>query len=441
MEQPLIADEWLDELRKIGDPQLNSTLLAAAKLFEPEDLIKKVQTNRLLSECTELATSAFTVVPGLELDVDKVRRAQRLFATYGTEIAGALLLAALPQSYAAQWGSRVLVATTRLHEDFRRRIVGTAQFLVIAMRGADSDRQAREFWTQPDREAEKVSMHTPWKACLAVRLYHEAIRMDLADKRAAKGGKNRTARLLGPQNDPPLNQEDLLGTLLAFTVTVFEVLERYGLAWTAEDQEAYLYAWDVIGAHLGIGNDMVIRELSDGFKQRLATEGWVGLRPPTLAATRLLLDQLRKRQWTPLTSGSSPVGGGPTEWEGTRAGRVLVRALLDELAAAMPRLMQGLPIAVMRALAPNVVRDRLGLGGGGLVFSLLGLLPKRQALVDRFTALPVANPVGGAALRTLANQVTTQVIVRFIRRSGLQLPDLEDWSDGLSDPMHTAAIH
>ena len=433
-----LIDKMLDELRKIGDPQIESVLTAdqGKKLFDA------VRDHRLLNEKTELASQAFSVVPRHpELDVDKLLLAQRLFATYSTEIASALLLAALPQAYAAQWGSRVLVATTKLHEDFRRRILGTAQLLVFAMRGAKKE-EVHTFWTRPAKP-EKASMSMPWKACLAVRLYHEAIRQQLERASDPEHGDARTRDLLGEENTSPakpLNQEDLLGTLLSFTITVFEVLERYGIAWTADGQEAYLYAWDLIGERLGIGNADVLRELPQNFREHIEADQWKGLRPRKVEDTRLLLDQLRGRQWAPLPPLVPPAGGGNDGWEGARAGRVLVRALLDELAAAMPRRMQGLPIAVMRALAPDIVRDRLALGGGGLAFSLLDLLPKRRLLVERFTALPVVSPVGGFALRTMANQVATQFVVRFIQRGQLDLPGLEDWADGLSDPMHMAGI-
>lgn len=434
MERTLLTTAWLDKLRTIPDPDVKGVL----RRGDVQDLLDGARARGLLSEKTSLAERAFRVVPNVEVDTQKLLRAQRLFATYGTEIAGALLLAALPQSYAAQWASRVLVATTRLHDDFRRRILGTAQFLAIALRGAKDEGQAVEFWTMPD-DPETAPMTMPWKACLAVRLYHEAIRQDLKRQRSADGGDNRMARLLGEANRTPLNQEDLLATLLTFTVTVFEVLERYGISWTADDQEAYLHAWDVIGQHLGIGCAAVTKGLDKDFRRKLTSGNWHGLRPPEVADTRLLLDQLRERQWRPLEATTPPAGGGTDEWQGTRAGRILVRALLDELSVAMPVRMQGVPLAVMRALAPGVVRDRLSLGGSGLVLSLLDLLPKRHALVDRFTALPVPSPVGGGVLRVMANQVTTQVIVRFIQSGRFRLPDLQHWSEGLSDPMHVAA--
>ena len=43
-------------------------------------------------------------------DCEKLVVAQRLFGDYTPEIAGALLLAALPQSYATEYGAAVLGA-------------------------------------------------------------------------------------------------------------------------------------------------------------------------------------------------------------------------------------------------------------------------------------------------------------------------------------------
>jgi ER-bound oxygenase mpaB/B'/Rubber oxygenase, catalytic domain len=450
MAHEFVPTPLLDRLRLIGDPDLDPLLTPA----DAEKFKSGVLAHRLLSEETEISRKFFAVVPHTpldQLDVDRLLHAQRLFATYGSEISGALLLAALPQSYAAQWASRVLVASARLQDDFRRRILGTSQFLVVVMRGAKTKGDIEKYWTKGE-EPYKSTLMVPWKACLAVRLYHAAIRKTLPT-RESRG--EALATVLGRYNDIPINQEDLLGTLLAFTVTVFEVLERYGIAWTADDQEAYLYAWDLIGNHLGIGSDKAVAELDDdvpkelmpmgprapqlptpeeakSFQTRLKEEGWHGLRPPTVVGTRQLQEQLRDRQWPPLDV-TTPIAGGEddTEWEGARSGRVLVRALLNELIVAMPWRMRGAPLSVMRALAPPIVRQRLSLGGSGIVLSLVDLLPKRHAIIDRFTAQPVANPVAGGILRWMANQVTTHVIVTFTRNGDIRLPGLETWSKGL----------
>lgn len=433
MAHTVIPNDELEKLRTIGDPDMQGVL------GKPEEFLAATRSGGLLRDDTKLTTKALQRVPdvyGRQLDVEKLHHAQRLFATYGTEIAGALLLAALPQTYAARWGSRVLVATTQLHRNFRARILGTAQFLVAVMQGADDEKRVKAFWI-PGDDARRGSMMTPWKACLAVRCYHQAIRVEFGALREANGGRDRAAERLGT----PLNQEDLLATLLTFTITVFEVLERYGIAWTADDQQAYLYAWDVIGRHLGIGYPEVTSRLDSGFQQRLTAEGWNGLRPSTISETRWLLDQLRERQWPPPTAATPLAAGDRDEWEGTRAGRILVRALIDELAVAMPPRRQSQPLSVMRALAPAIVRQRLNLGGGGLVLAMVDLLPKRHALVDRFTSQPVTNPIGGRILRLMANEVTTHVIVHFVRTGRLHLPKLEDWSEGLDDSIRLSPTH
>jgi ER-bound oxygenase mpaB/B'/Rubber oxygenase, catalytic domain len=455
----VIPPKVLNRLRLIGDPDLDPLLTTtSAKTFRTG-----VLTDPLLGEQTTIAKKFFGVVPHTpvaELDVDRLMDAQRLFASYGSEISGALLLAALPQSYAAQWASRALVASTRLQDDFRRRILGTSQFLVVVMRGAKSKDDIERYWTKGDDPYDATLM-VPWKACLAVRLYHAAIRKTLPPR----DQRDQALTIqMGKHNDVPINQEDLLATLLTFTVTVFEVLERYGISWTVDDQRAYLEAWDLIGKHLGIGSDQVIADLAKPvpnelkpqgrdapplpsrrevawFQGMVEEQGWHGLRPPTIAATRRLLDQLRARQWPPLDV-TTPIAGGDDEkeWEGARSGRVLVRALLNELIVAMPWRMRGAPLSVMRALAPDIVRQRLSLGGSGIVLSLVDLFPKRHATIGRFTAQPVTNPVGGAVLRTLANQVTTHVIVNFTRNGDLRLPGLEAWSKGLPPPVKARLV-
>ena len=433
MGDEVIPESVLDHLRRIGDPEMGAVLGQGDEEF-PE----AVRRGGLLRDEVELPQAAVALAQGAdpdELDVDMLLHAQRLFATYGPEIAGALLLAALPQAYAASKGSRILAETTELHRNFRARILGTAQFLVVVMQGVENQ-AAKDLWI-PGEDALDRSVMTPWKACLAVRCYHEAIRSQLGAR---------------PDGEEPLNQEDLLAPLLAFTVTVFEVLERYGITWTADDQQAYLYAWDLIGRRLGIGYPGVTSQLDKAFVARLEAEGWQGLRPPTVPETRKLADQLRRRQWPdptnrgPMLSGrrgqesqEDPEGQEAKQrrWEGTRAGRILIRALIEELAVAMPRRREGRPLAVMRALAPAVVRDRLNLGGGGIVLASLDLLPRRHAVIDRFTAQPVANPIGGRLLRLMANEVTTHVIVNFIRTGGLRLPALEPWSGGIRERLRS----
>jgi hypothetical protein len=362
-------------------------------------------------------------VSRLEIDRSALRRSADLFATFGTEIAGALLLAALPQAYAAEWGASVLLASGGLNQGLQRRVQGTAQFLAIVTQHASSDEAADALWVPPEVGQSPTSYPhpPPWRMCTVLRLYHESIRRylagtsDLADVTDLPADRRKI-----------MNQEDLLGTLLTFTVSVFEVLEQFGLAWDAGDQDAYLHTWDVVGAYLGIGSRQVIDGLDPTERQAIVT--WPGVRPPSREGTRDVLDLIRSREWMPTTPGSQnsimPAG---------RSGRLLVRALLDLLADAMPRRTRGWPLDVMRQLAPPVVSERLGLGAPGVVMASLGALPGRRVTISRFTDIDKANPANARVTRAMANEVTRRAMIHFVAGGDFVIPGLYDWTDGFAE--------
>jgi hypothetical protein len=442
----VLAAPALAELRARGDPPLEE-LTASGKLT-PDDLRRVREAVRVEGLHGVAATvvddypSLMAVVGNVDIEPDpgQLRMAQRLFAQFSPEISGALLLAALPQSYATEFGARVLEANAELESNLVRRIRGTALFLMVVMQratvnplvdseavvdeladhGGVDDEPTLRLW-KPDPLASGL---LPWKMCAALRLYHHAIRHHLKEPRP-KGGAGAKPPI-GVELGTPINQEDLLGMLLTFSISVFEVLEKYGICWTLEEQLAYLHAWDVVGAHLGIGSTAANRTLAD-LDPSIAS--WVGLRPDDVDSTRALLQQIRERQWiapsptSALNTGSSP---------GLRSGRLLTSALLDELAAAMPTPLKLVPIAVMRALNPDVVRRRLSLGHNGIVIRALGQLPKRRHVVGRFTAVHAPNAVTGRVLRMMANDVTARASLRFLQESDdFFIPGLEEWSGGL----------
>jgi hypothetical protein len=433
----VIALEDLKVLRRIGDPGFDRARAHRAERGAPPAPV----LGRLAHPPErEVASRAGGVELGnVEPDPDRLLRAQYLFARFGPEIAGALLLAALPQSYAAPWGSGVLVASAGLHRDFRARILGTAQFLLLVTRGAQNRDEAARFW-DPAGEATDDGRPAPWAVCHHLRHIHQQIRANLEYQRAKD---RRVAGLLGDHNTPPLNQEDLLAMLLTFTVSVFEVLERFGIRWSSDDQDAYLHLWDVIGAHLGIGTPAVTenRELGQTLRDRVKNEKWQGLRPPSIEDTRALLAQLRQRLWTAsdLSSASgesSNVAAPTTAWRRqSQYGQILIHALLTELAAAMPTRLRTAPATVVRSLAAPFVRDSLLLGGGGVVTSLADLLPGRGPDTDEFAAPGFRNPLDAKIMRLMANDVTRRATIHFLRSGRLSFPDLDEWSDGLLDPL------
>jgi hypothetical protein len=120
----------------------------------------------------------------------------------------------------------------------------------------------------------------------------------------------------------PINQEDLLGALLTFTVSVFEVLDKLGVDYDDAALEAYLLRWCVVGHLLGIRSDVL---------------------PLDRAAASAAAALIRARQC-----------------EASVDGRELTGALVGALQGTMPRrVADGLVPAAVRWFVGDAVADQL----------------------------------------------------------------------------------
>jgi hypothetical protein len=454
----LLADEDLDSLRPIADPEVERLVsrlhpdapsreelqqFFTAGLGAIPDLMSG-RAGRYLEDAHRVAREAVAdhlVSPPLE----ELSRARALFYEYGTEICAALLLSALPEAYASAWGSRVLVSAGQLQSDLTRRIRATAQFVLQVLAPAGDLTAA---WAKEGPAAQEVAN---------LRLFHHITRTLMMDKSdpelvASLGCKNWEPDESPHWANKPLNQEDLLATMLMFSVTVFEAMEKFGIYWSDDDQLAYLRSWNFIGSCLGIGTPSVWSGLHGPPWPSATAQRVIPHAQDSVERARALLSQLRDRQWLAVTtwrpeiksidrtdatnlgrvmygirdvyrqrpnaSLSSIHENLETEWSNLRPGRVLIGVLLQQLSAEMPRATRGLPLAVMRGLVPLVVSMRLGLGSSGLLEAGLLHLPKRRVVSSRSTGFPVANRVSGAALRFAANEVTRRAIVGFLQNPG-----------------------
>lgn len=165
-------------------------------------------------------------------DHARLDRAQLLFRDHGPKILLLLFYKSLPLLYTNAKGAEVLIRTGRLHAEqegwnrFTRRIAETAQFLV---------------WLMPPGSLNKGE--APGIAITQrVRLIHAAIRQTV-------GGPDWDEQLLGP----PINQEDLLLTLLTFSIATIDGLtEAFRLDLDPELVEDFIHFWNVVGFLLGI---------------------------------------------------------------------------------------------------------------------------------------------------------------------------------------------
>jgi hypothetical protein len=120
----------------------------------------------------------------------------------------------------------------------------------------------------------------------------------------------------------PINQEDLLETLLTFTEIVFEGFDRSGVRYSDAQADAYLHAWSVVGYLLGIRPSLLPLHRGD---------------------TKALMAATRRRHHA-----------------ASAAGREMTAALLEHAQQALPRALRGLPQSTVRFYVGDPTADLLG---------------------------------------------------------------------------------
>ena len=414
MNRPPFTDATLDEMRNIGDPALEGVPAHGQPIPKPyfaavanDGVATALETEgnawggRATTAAAADAQDSLKIAAGFGVKPDDlVTTARDLFTQYGDEISAALLLAALPETYATAWGARVLVAHGDLVWQLPRRIRETALFLATVL--------SRDPAANYGDSVVKQDLAF-FRNCAGLRLFHHMLRTQLAP---VKGSVNPPGRA----DDALLNQEDLLGTLLTFSVTTFRVMDQFGVHWTDDEQDAYLYFWDLVGACLGIGTKTVSAKVgvSDPNKP-------TPLRPSTVEAASAMLDQLHARQWLRVQDDLD--SGRPFPWEHLVPGRALADALLRALSDSMPAMRKPWPAIVMRELAPTPVRARLGLERTGLLAHSIDRVAVRTA-----SATPSrAATARAATLRAMANDVTRHAMYSFLKADGppFKIPGLD----------------
>ena len=246
------------------------------------------------------------------IDLDRVHRGQRLGRRYFSCLAVTLGNLSLIGGFGASKINRVLVRGSRLSKssagrgyDPLPRLVETASWLLDALRSV-------EFGSRGFEETVKV------------RALHSMIRSHLLDM----SWDSDTL-------DYPINQEQMLSTLMGFSYNGVWGLRRMGIRVTAREAEDYIHLWAYIGHMLGIDADF----LPQSFEDARATT--IQLVPRILAPddeTRKIIRNLHERRLSRL---------------------------------GLPHSIQS---AMCRFFLPHPYADELGLHGNLLVDAGVGLL-------------------------------------------------------------------
>lgn len=167
-------------------------------------------------------------------DEAKIKKGQAIFREHGMALTLLLLCKSLPQCYACANGAEVLAKTGRLTAEkdlkpFTRRLMETAQFVINVM-------------VEDGLHPKGLGTVTAQK----IRLIHASIRHYL--RRLDWDEKKYGA---------PINQEDMAGTLMAFSALPLDGLEQLNIKLSDESKDAYIHTWAVVGHFMGVDHDII----------------------------------------------------------------------------------------------------------------------------------------------------------------------------------------
>lgn len=241
-----LTNAKLDEMRHKGDPvadravkavferagvaEVNAMLHKLVRVDQPVPTELPEEIQQYLKETVDLPDWA---------DMKKIERAQKLFEASGLEITLCLFCASLPSAYAAAKAVKVLYLTAQLDTNARRRVMETAQFLFDVLNpgslGKNGDGR---------------------RAIQKVRLMHAAVRLLIEERR------KQQPKMWHRDWGTPINQEDLAATMLVFWFVVGEPMKNLGTPVPADDREAYLHLWNVIGHQLGVCDELLVFDVA-----------------------------------------------------------------------------------------------------------------------------------------------------------------------------------
>jgi uncharacterized protein (DUF2236 family) len=322
----MLTDAILDAARTRGDDLADATVAEVFTAGDAGAVARLLAT--LMRDDQQPGALAPPVLDYLQQTSGVIARSpepvaagERLFAEHGPEVLMLLCCYSLPSSYAARKGVQVLHRTAYLAKRPNRRLFETAQFIVDVLSPGGLGPSGRGV-----RTAQKV------------RLMHAAIRHLIRADTSVPWDAND----LGV----PINQEDLLGTLMTFTWLILDGLSRLGIRLTPQEQQAYLETWLAVGQLMGI-------------EPRLL--------PQTVKDARDTTALIERRQVA-----ESPQG------------REMTAALLGMMQTNLPHPFKSMPGCLIREFLPSNVATFLGIPSHPLREELIRLADDAMRPLERF---------------------------------------------------------
>ncbi len=227
----MVSDKELEVLRTKGDLPadefVNIYFSSADKRevlnIELKKLNKNIDWDFFITKIPEASFFDLEIEKIIAPSKKEIENAKIFFKDKEASILQLLGLLSLPYCYAAADGAKVLYQTERMYKDVQKRLEETAEFINAMMH-----KDALE-----DSGSGKVQ-------AFKVRVMHAAARFYLK-----KQGWDYS---LGY----PVNQEDMAGTNLSFSLIVIRGLRKMGFSVSYQEQMDYIKYWSYVGAMLGV---------------------------------------------------------------------------------------------------------------------------------------------------------------------------------------------
>jgi len=366
MADPKWADDrFLDELRRQTDPladQAVASFLETRSLREINYIFQTMRSDDqpILADAPAVFQEFIRQTEALPPDIDVARlgRASEVFLRHGATACLVLLASSLPNGYAAPCLTHVLMISRDLQKEPFKRLMGVVQMLVnVTSRNAYAPGG--------------LAVVTAQK----LRLLHAGVRTIVPHYRP-----DYVERF-----GPPVNHEDMLATLMAFSYLLIDGLRKLNLGLTDAEAEDYYYLWRVYALLMGI------HPPGDPFDDSFV--------PRSVEEAALFYDSYARRQYT-----------GPEENPG---GVVLSQENLDMMVSLLPRPLRHTELH----LAPQIAMEEL-LGPEGLARVGLAPVAGHELLRKSFSAcLDVEQKVADVAPCGLVELLSRHLFQAMIDKS------------------------
>ncbi len=243
--QGVASEAFLDVMKRTADPFADGTvsgIFQSGRIALINELLTHLDGNdqaipTAFPENVARYLQSSGILPPWA-DVARIKKAQDLFLLHGPVFGVVLMLRSLPALYAGSLGgAQVLNMTGQLTHNFRRRASETLRFILDAM--------------EPDGLGPKGRGR---RTVQKVRLMHATIR--LFATRSGEWPKH-------PDWGAPINQEELVGTLMAFAYLAVDGVRRLGVKVSEIEAEDFLHAWKCIGFMLGLREDAFPKDMRE----------------------------------------------------------------------------------------------------------------------------------------------------------------------------------